>query len=296
MTLSRRTLRPRRCWLVGLLLATSVVHGAQQAQQTPPGQSPPSRPPGQSPASPRRPEAAAPQSYPPEQVQAGQRLFSAQCGFCHGRDAMGGESGPDLTHSALVAEDVRGDKLAEFIRTGRIDKGMPAFTLSGDDVAAVVAFIHDATSAAATLAGGRRSVDAADLTTGSAEAGKRYFDGNCARCHSPARDLADVATRFQGLALLQRMLYPSGGRGGAAPARPKVTVTLASGETIAGTLSFRDEFTITMTDAAGWSRSWPTKAVKFTIDDPLQAHVDQLGKYTDEDMHDVLAYLQTLRR
>lgn len=255
------------------------------------------RPPAQSPASPRRPAAAAPQSYPPAQVQAGQRLFSAHCGFCHGRDAMGGESGPDLTRAAVVAEDVRGDKIAPIIRTGRVDKGMPAFTLSNDDVAAVVAFIHDATSGAAALAGGRRSVDAADLTSGNAEAGKRYFDGNCARCHSPARDLADVATRFQGLALLQRMLYPSGGRGGgAAPAPPKVTVTLPSGETVTGTLSFRDEFTITMIDAAGWSRSWPTKAIKFTIDDPLQAHVEQLGKYTDEDMHDVLAYLQTLRR
>jgi cytochrome c oxidase cbb3-type subunit 3 len=35
--------------------------------------------------------------------------------------------------------------------------------------------------------------------------------------------------------------------------------------------------------------------VKFIVDDPLQAHVEQLGKYTDADMHNVLAYLQTLR-
>jgi cytochrome c oxidase cbb3-type subunit 3 len=301
------TLMPHIVRTGGACLLTLVLVGPERpaAQQPAPAQGPASRPrpetstpqppPGQSPASPRRPETSAPQSYPPAQIQAGQRLFAAQCGFCHGRDAMGGESGPDLTRSALVAEDVRGDTLAPIIRAGRVDKGMPAFNLSSDDVAAVVAFVHDATSAAATLAGGRRSVDAGDLTTGSAEAGKRYFDGNCARCHSPARDLAGVATRFQGLALLQRMLYPSGGRGGGAPAPPKVTVTLASGETIAGTLSFRDEFTITVTDAAGWSRSWPANAIKFTIDDPLEAHVDQLGKYTDEDMHDVLAYLQTLR-
>ena len=132
--------------------------------------------------------------------------------------------------------------------------------------------------------------------TGDANAGRQYFGRACARCHSATGDLARVATRYQGLALLQRMLYPTATRGGgAAPAAPQVTVTLRSGQTVAGRLTFRDEFTITVTDASGWSRSWPTSAVTFTLDDPLQAHVDQLGKYTDEDMHDVLAYLRTLR-
>ena len=90
------------------------------------------------------------------------------------------------------------------------------------------------------------------------------------------------------------MLYPGG------PARdpkraPQVTVTLPAGQTVAGRLTYRDEFTIALTDASGWYRSWPTSQVRFTVEDPLQAHVEQLGKYTDADMHDVLAYLQTLR-
>jgi cytochrome c oxidase cbb3-type subunit 3 len=72
-------------------------------------------------------------------------------------------------------------------------------------------------------------------------------------------------------------------------------VTLSSGEVITGRLAYRDEFTIALTDAGGWYRAWPVRQVKFQINDPLQAHVDQLGKYTDGDMHDVLAYLQTLR-
>jgi cytochrome c oxidase cbb3-type subunit 3 len=259
------------------------------------------RPPSQSPAAGRRPETATPQSYPPAQVDAGRRQFAAQCGFCHGRDAMGGDSGPDLTRSTLVAEDVRGDKIAPIVRAGRVDKGMPAFALPEGDVAAIVAFVHDAKDSAAALVGGRRSVDADDLSTGNAEAGRQYFSGACARCHSAARDLAGIATRYQGLALLQRMLYPAASRGGGpAPAAPRVTVTLPSGDTVAGTLAFRDEFTITVTDASGWSRSFPTGstgpgAVRVTVDDPLQAHVEQLGKYTDEEMHNVLAYLRTLR-
>jgi cytochrome c oxidase cbb3-type subunit III len=64
---------------------------------------------------------------------------------------------------------------------------------------------------------------------------------------------------------------------------------------VAGTLAYRDEFTITITDANGWRRSWPTSQVTFTVDDRLQAHAEQLGKYTDGDMHDVLAFLQTLK-
>ena len=74
-----------------------------------------------------------------------------------------------------------------------------------------------------------------------------------------------------------------------------VTVTLPSGETVAGALAYRDEFTIALTDSSGWYRSWPTRQVKFSVNNPLDAHVEQLGKYTDDDMHDVLAYLQTLR-
>jgi len=140
-------------------------------------------------------------------------------------------------------------------------------------------------------------VDAGDLQTGNADAGRRYFDTACARCHSATGDLKGVAARYEGLPLLQRMLYPgSGGRGaGPAPKPPAVRVTQRDGQVVTGTLAYRDEFTISITDPNGWRRSWPTSQVTYTVDDRLQAHVEQLGKYTDGDMHDVLAYLQTLR-
>ena len=245
-----------------------------------------------SPASVPPPKSVAAQAYPVEQIQAGQRIFSAQCGFCHGRDGMGGESGPDLTRAAIVAEDVRGDKLGPLLRAGRVDKGMPAFALSASDLGAVVAFVHDQKTKAESLTGGRRTVDLADLQTGDPEAGRRYFAASCATCHSPTGDLAGVATRLRGLPLLQRMLYPAPGRDGS---KATLTVTLASGQVITGRLAYRDEFTIGLTDSNGWYRAWPARQVKFVVNDPLQGHVDQLGKYTDGDMHDVLAYLQTLR-
>ena len=250
-----------------------------------------------SPASVRPPQTTTPQQYPAEQIATGRTRFAAQCGFCHGRDAAGGESGPDLTRSAVVAADVRGDRIVPLVRSGRIDKGMPAFSLPDPDLEAIVAFIHDQKAQADSAVGGRRSVDIADLQTGNATGGKRYFDGACGRCHSATGDLAGVATRLQGLQLLQRMLYPNTGGRGADPSRipQTVSVTLRSGQVVTGKLAYRDEFTIALVDSSGWQRSWPTSQVTFTVNDPLQAHVEQLGKYTDADMHDVLAYLQTLR-
>jgi cytochrome c oxidase cbb3-type subunit 3 len=253
------------------------------------------RNPAQSPASRPRPQTAAPQAYPIEQIRAGEGRFTSECGFCHGRDAEGGETGPDLTRSELVAEDLRGDKIGPLLRTGRTDQGMPSFTLSDTDVGAIVAFIHDAKSKSDAQSGGRRAVDAADLATGNAGAGRRYFNGagGCSGCHSDTGDLAGIASRYQGLALLQRMLYPTSGR--PAPARPKVTVTLASGQTVVAPLASQDEFTIVVLDPAGARQTYEKGAVQYKIDDPMSAHFEKLGKYTDDDMHNVFAYLDTLK-
>lgn len=249
----------------------------------------------QSPASQAPPKTVTPQSYPQEVVLTGQGRFVDECSLCHGRDAAGSDSGPDLTRSILVAQDLKGDKIIPVVRQGRVDKGMPAFDLSDADLDAMVAYIHDRKAKAESVGGGRRAVDVADIATGNAGAGAVYFTGagKCSTCHSPTGDLAGIGARYRGLPLLQRMLYPQGSR--PAPAPAKVTVTLASGEVVTGTLATRDEFTISIKDAAGATRSWPVADVKFSIDDPLSAHFDQLGKYSDEDMHNVYAYLQSLR-
>lgn len=252
------------------------------------------RAPGQSPASVPPPPTLTPQSYPADQIAAGALQFGAQCGFCHGRDAAGGESGPDLTRSELVAGDNRGNRIGPLLRRGRPDFGMPAFNLSNEDVGAIVAYIHDQKTRFEALGGGRRSVDPEDLATGDAEAGRRYFNGagGCSGCHSPTGDLAGVASRYEGLALLQRMLYPSGRP---APSRPTVTFTLESGEKVIAPLAIQDEFTVTVFDPLGERQTYERSAVTFRVDDPMSAHFDQLGKYTDDDMHDVFAYLDTLK-
>ena len=272
----------RNILAIGLFGLTSIGLAAQG-----PGQA--------SPASQRPTATANARTFPPELIEAGRTRFASQCAFCHGRDAAGGEAGSDLTRSELVGSDAGGDKLIPMIRTGRPDKGMPAFQLSDTDMNAIVAFIHDQRAQAATAEGNRRSVAAADLATGNADAGRRYFDANCASCHSAAGDLNGLSSRLQGLQLLQRMLYPGAGGRGGSRTPPRVTVTLKSGEAVTGALVARDEFTIALTDINGWRRSWPVNQVTINAENRLQAHADQLAKYTDKDMHDVLAYLQTLK-
>jgi cytochrome c oxidase cbb3-type subunit 3 len=226
----------------------------------------------------------------PAVIESGKSQFLQQCAFCHGRDTGGGETGPDLTRSKVVADDVAGNQIGVVVRNGRPDKGMPRFNVSDQELTALVAFIHDQKTKAESQKGGRRGVEVADLQTGNVEAGKAYFNGQgtCSTCHSGTGDLEGVAKRYQGLKLEQRMLYPQG-------ATSHVTVTLPSGETVTGKLAYRDEFTIGLRDDKGWFRSWPASKVRYTVDAPAEAHVKLLEKYTDDDVHNLMAYLQTLR-
>lgn len=227
----------------------------------------------------------------PSAPERGKSLFASNCAFCHGRDAAGGESGPDLTRSRLVTRDIRGDKVRAVVHDGRIEKGMPAFPRFTDpEVNALIAFVRDQARKLNSKPGGRRGVDVADLQTGNIEKGKAYFNGpgKCSSCHSPTGDLAGIATRHEGLELEMQMLYPQN-------AKAKLTVTTPAGETVTGTLSYKDEFHIAMKDSEGWHRSWPINAVQYKIDSPSDAHIDLFDKYTDDDIHNLMAYLQTLR-
>lgn len=229
-------------------------------------------------------------AYTAQQIDSGGSLFQQNCAFCHGRDAGGGESGPDLTRSKLVSSDKDGENIGPVIRNGRLDRGMPKFNLGDAEVTSLIAFIHSQQDKAMSQTGNRKGVDTSDLQTGNVEAGKKYFNGagTCSKCHSPVGDLAGVATRYEGLKLEQQMLYPRN-------AKAKVTVTPRHGKAMTGTLAFQDEFTIALTDSEGIYHSWHTTDVTYKVDAPFKAHVELFDKYTDDDIHNLMAYIQTLR-
>jgi cytochrome c oxidase cbb3-type subunit 3 len=162
--------------------------------------------------------------------------------------------------------------------------------VTDQELAALAAFIHEQKKIAESQKGGRKGVDASDLTTGNIDKGKQYFNGagKCNSCHSPTGDLAGVAKRNDGLKLFQRLMYPRG-------AKAKITVTTASGESVTGERAYLDEFTVALRDATGRYRSWPVSKVKVKVDDPAEAHVELLAKYTDDDIHNLMTYLLTLK-
>jgi cytochrome c oxidase cbb3-type subunit III len=235
-----------------------------------------------------------------EAAERGRKLFVPTCGFCHGNDAHG-KSGPDLVRSALALHDNKGDVIGPVIRNGLPERGMPAFSaLSAEQIADISTFLH---SRAADVSN-RFAYKIGDLITGDAQKGAAFFngDGHCGSCHSATGDLAHVATKYEPVELQRRMLYPAPnlmdmflGRSVTPPAPAKVTVQLASGERVSGTLDHLDEFTVSMHDSAGWYRSFSRESVTVDVQDLRAAHEALLPKYSDQEMHNVLAYLETLK-
>ncbi|MGC2659658.1 MAG: cytochrome c [Bryobacteraceae bacterium] len=233
-------------------------------------------------------------------VDRGRKVFIPACGFCHGNDARG-KSGPDLVRSALVLHDKNGDAIGPTIHNGRPDRGMPAFpSMSSEQIADISTFLHSRAAAVSN----RFSYKIGNIVTGDPQKGAAFFngEGHCDTCHSPTGDLAHIASKYEPTELQRRMLYPAPnlidmfmGKAVKPLAPTKVTVHLASGEQVAGTLDHLDEFNVEMHDSAGWYRSYSRKDVTVDVQDPRAAHSALLPKYTDDEMHNLLAYLETLK-
>jgi cytochrome c oxidase cbb3-type subunit III len=228
---------------------------------------------------------------PADQVERGRKQFQQSCGFCHGADATGAR-GPDLVRSPLVSHDVKGDLIGEVVRNGRPDKGMPALPMTTDQIADIAAFLHDRQKEAIESSGVPAAYPVERLLSGNAEQGKAFFDGpgGCKNCHSPTGDLAGVSKKYSPIELESHMLYPDD--------QPVLAiVTLPSGEQLSGTLSHLDDFIVAIRvgGKSGWYRSFPRDKVKVELKDPLGAHRDLLPKLSQADMHNLFAYINSLK-
>jgi cytochrome c oxidase cbb3-type subunit III len=226
-----------------------------------------------------------------EAYDRGHEQFRQACGFCHGPTAAGGNGGPNLIYSPVIRLD-KGDDVTRLIEQGRPEKGMPVVPLTAAQTADIVAYLKARIAEVDKTSGLRpsRDYDLSKLLTGDAERGKAYFNGagQCATCHSPTGDLKGIAAKYPPIELQARFLYPTG-------VRRQATVTDASGRQFTGDLLQQDAFDVTIRMADGAQRSWPADAVKVQAPDPLAKHLELLPKYTNADMHNVFAYLMTLR-
>jgi cytochrome c oxidase cbb3-type subunit III len=283
---------------VAALVAEQPSVSAPIQEPGPPQASPPA--PAQQPVPPPV-RVPPPPSYPqkppadPAVVTRGRQIFSANCSFCHGSDARGGEGGPNLIRSQLVLDDQNGELIATVVQNGRPDKGMPKFDLSTEEIASIAAFIHS------MPVGGRAATTGmVDPLVGDAKAGEAYFSGpgKCATCHSVSGDLAGIGAKYTDVRALQGAMLSGEPRGELSETpRKTVTITLPDGQTIEGTLYQIDDFIVSLMDANGNYHSYPRHgdSPKVVIHDRLQPHLDMLRTLKDDDIHNLTAYLVTLK-
>src|ERR1700759_2092859 len=220
----------------------------------------------------------------------GAKIFGPTCGFCHGVDARGG-SGPDLLRSSIVLDDNQGELIGQTVHDGRPAKGMPAFpSLTSEQIRDIAEFLH----LQVELAANRGTYKALNVVTGDAKAGEAYFNGagKCNTCHSATGDLAHIGSKMKPPDLQQTFLYP-----GARQQKTvtNVTVTLPGGTRLTGTLKHLDDFYVSLYDGQNVYHSIPLeKGVVVQVEDKLLFHRQMLDRYTNQQMHDLTAYLVTL--
>lgn len=252
-------------------------------------------------------DITATRSFDQAVVERGGKLFAAQCASCHGDNARGGngKTGADLIRSDIVLLDHGGRELPEFLKFGRPEKGMPKFDLSHDEGVDVAIWLHYQVSVAAD----RGAYVKFNVFSGDAKAGEAFFNGpvgKCNTCHSVTEDLKGIGEKNNHDApTLQASILGGGGRGGRGGGRGgrgggagggaavTATVTLKTGEKFSGTTALMNDFVVEIRlpngDTKTWLRDgeWP----KVTQVNRLQAHIDLMLKYTDDDIHNLAAYL-----
>jgi cytochrome c oxidase cbb3-type subunit III len=255
----------------------------------------------------------------PAIIERGRALYSVNCTSCHGVDLRGGQlNGPNLLRSQLMLNDQQGELLLPIVQGARAEKGMPPLPLQPDDVKAVAAYIHSVLASAERQGGPPPGPEPIlNVLVGDAAAGEAYFAAKCSSCHSTTGNLAGIATRFPDAKALQNF-WVSGGRAGARggfrgaeppntaravtatitlPAGEKPAGEKRAGEKLEGRVVRYDDFLITLALEDGSQRTVRREGdkPKVQIRDPLEPHRALLAVYTDKDIHDVTAYLVTVK-
>jgi mono/diheme cytochrome c family protein len=249
---------------------------------------------------------AGPADRPPVNEAAalrGKTTWTAECASCHGADARGTPKGPNMVRSTLVLHDRNGSEIGPVLKKGHpTQSGKASASFTDDQVNELAQFLRQRVNDSFR---GSPIFAPRDILTGDAKAGAEFFNGpgHCGACHSPTGDLAGIAKKYEPVDLQQRLMFPGGGRGrgrgaATAPSRSTVTVTVTpqGGQPISGVLVELNDFTVTLRDQSGLQRTFTrTPMLSVQKNDPLIQHRALLDTITDKNMHDLVAYLETLK-
>ena len=234
--------------------------------------------------------------FDPVAADRGRKVYAAECITCHGTHARGsGECrGPGSLGGGSARPLRQRDRPVS-------TQGPPHPDHSGSEPDPGADRRPLPLYSLRALPNMRSALDIQNVLTGDPKAGAAYFNGagKCSGCHSPTGDLAGVGGRYSPVNLQQRFLFPEGGgRGGRGGRSAPVTVTVTppSGPAISGTLVALDDFNVALRDSSGDYHSFKrTRVLKVVKNDPFVAHEELLDHITDKQMHDVVAYLETLK-
>ncbi|MCB1021427.1 MAG: c-type cytochrome [Bryobacterales bacterium] len=254
---------------------------------------------------PRPPEFPAQQRELADEatITRGEQIYTANCRFCHGADLRGGDSGgPNLLRSKLVFNDKEGELIGPVVIQGSNTPGggmMPPIPMPPADIKALAGYLHKVQSTMRGQGnppeGGEKELN---VLVGDVNAGKDYFASTCASCHK-ASDMKGLSAKFPEAMDLQNYWVRGSGDPrvtGKAPS-PSTVVVKQGGKTFEGELVRYDDFTVSLKQKDGQYRSFSRTAgpIEVEIDDPKQAHLNLLPKYQDKNIHDVTAYLASLK-
>jgi len=273
---------------------------------------------------PQLPQVSRTPKVDPELSAAGKALWTTHCITCHGTNARGTETGPNLVRSEVVNYDRAtpkdpgtGQVLGPFLKKGhQTQSGKPSASFTDVEIRQLAQFLSERVNE--TMRGSPTYIVLNEnVLTGDAKAGETFFKGagGCTKCHNDKeRNLAGIGSRITNAQQLQaRVLYPApaglggGGRGrGAAPPPPPdakpnplapvTTITVAGGKPMTVQVIEEDSFMITFRDSSGAMQTIrKTPAVKIAVTNPMQWHIDFADRLEDKQMHDLTAYLWSLK-
>jgi len=251
-------------------------------------------------------------------VARGATIYGASCSSCHGGTAKGTDVAPDLVRSLAVEDDTKGEHIGPAIRDAQFHKDASDLKLTDDQIIDVSAWLRVQVYGAAM----RNTYSYQNIVVGDAKKGEAFFNGagKCSTCHSITGDLAGIGGNFEPPILQTRWI--SGGGGGRfgrgrgrgltsvngstvadtsppeiTPSTTTITVTLASGQSFQGVPTALDDFHVEFKDMTGAYHSYVRSGEfpKVVVHNPLQSHWDLLKTITDDEIHDVTAYLVTLK-
>jgi cytochrome c oxidase cbb3-type subunit III len=225
--------------------------------------------------------------YSQADIERGSRLYGANCAFCHGAagDAV---SNVDL-RSGKFRRAVSDEDLGRLIVAGVPGTAMPPHKFQDAELTGIVAYIRSI-----------RDLHTVAVAVGDARRGKELFTGKgvCMSCHRVngqgsrlAPDLSDVGMIRSANALHESLLDPTASM---RPMNRSVRAVTKDGKTITGRRLNEDTYAVQLIDTQERLVSLDKTDLKEYAVIKISPMPSYQGKFSAQELADVVAYLLTL--